>query len=102
MKTERLYVITRKDLQRGLKMAQVCHVSLESPKRLSFDKRKIPYLIVLEVENEERLTLLEEQAREKTIVVSFQEPDLNNQLTAIAFLGDDRTRSLTEGLRLAG
>ena len=100
--TRRLYVVTRKDLKRGLKIAQACHVALESPKKLPLTGEEIPYLIVLEVENEERLDLLVQKAARMTTVICFREPDLHNQLTAVAFLGSDRTRSLTEGLRLAG
>lgn len=102
MKSKRLYIITRRDLRRGLKIAQTCHVALESPKNLPLDSKEIPYVVVLEVEDEERLDRLLELVTKKTDVVKFREPDLDDQLTAIAFLGSNNTRSLTEGLRLAG
>ena len=102
MGNNRLYVITRRDLKRGLKIAQACHVAFESPRKLPLISEEIPYMIVLEVEDEERLTELKERAITNTAVVSFREPDLNNQLTAIAFFGDDSTKILTKGLRLAG
>jgi peptidyl-tRNA hydrolase len=102
MGVDRLYVITRRDLKRGLKIAQACHAAFESPRKLKFSNKSIPYMIVLEVEDEERLTQLKDQAAGSVTVVCFQEPDLDNQLTAIAFLGNDKTEPLTEGLRLAG
>jgi len=89
MGSNRLHVITRRDLKRGLKIAQACHVAFKSPKVLSFA-------------DEERLSNLRKQVEEKTKVVCFQESDLNNQLTAIAFFDNDGTKNLTEDLRLAG
>lgn len=102
MGSNRLYVITRRDLKRGLKIAQACHVAFESPRKLPTRGEEIPYMIVLEVEDEERLTEIRDTAMNLTAVASFWEPDLDDQLTAIAFFEDDGTRSLTEGLRLAG
>jgi peptidyl-tRNA hydrolase len=104
MGNSRLYIVTRRDLKKGLKIAQACHVALESPKRfpLLTQEKEIPYVIILEVEDEERLDVLRKEATKQTVVVTFREPDLDNQLTSIAFLGSNRTRSLTEGLHLAG
>jgi peptidyl-tRNA hydrolase len=103
MENKRLYIVTRRDLKRGLKIAQACHAAIESPKKFPFlNKGETPYIIILEVKDEERLNILKKEAASKTEVVSFREPDLNNQLTSIAFLGSSTTRSLTEGLRLAG
>lgn len=102
MGSNRLYVITRCDLDSGLKIAQACHAAFESPRKLQFNSTEVPYMIVLEVEDEERLVELKDQAVDKTAVVCFKEPDLGNQLTAIAFFEGKGTKNLTRGLRLAG
>lgn len=102
MRSNRLYVITRRDLEIGLKIAQACHAAFEFPRRLHVISKEIPYMIVLEVEDEERLVKLKDKAVAKTAVVCFEEPDLDNQLTAIAFFESEGTKSLTKGLRLAG
>jgi len=59
------------------------------------------YLIFLSVENEKELIGLTEKLSQEGILFSkFYEPDLNNQLTAIAFLSSDKTKKLTHHLPL--
>ena len=59
------------------------------------------YLIFLSVENENDLLDFTERLSQDGIPFSkFIEPDLNNQLTAIAFLSSDKTKKLTHHLPL--
>lgn len=60
------------------------------------------YLIFLSVSNENELSELSEKLKSMRInVTEFREPDLGNQLTAIAFLSTDETRRVTSSLPLA-
>ena len=63
---------------------------------------KNPYLVYLSTQDEESLKKLISKAEEKYIKVSvFREPDINNQITAIALEPSDATRRLTSSLPLA-
>lgn len=60
------------------------------------------YLINLSVADEPSLKALSAKLCLTGIkVTEFREPDLDNQLTAIAFMSDNRTKKLTSGLPLA-
>lgn len=98
MKPQRLYIITRADLNNGLKTAQACHAAIESAQKLNLSKTEIPYVIILEAVNELHLNSITE--RLETNLVYFREPDLENQLTAISFLEDQSTKSITKKLKL--
>jgi len=60
------------------------------------------YLCFLAVENEECLKTLLAQAIEQNINVSvFQEPDIDNQITAIAIAPGSNSKKLCSQLKLA-
>lgn len=60
------------------------------------------YLINLSVEDELSLRSLSTKLRLHGIkVTEFLEPDLDNQMTAVAFLSNETTRKLTSSLPLA-
>lgn len=60
------------------------------------------YIISLSIEDEKALLALSEKLRSiGTEVVEFREPDLDHQLTAIAFISNEMTRKVTSGLPLA-
>jgi peptidyl-tRNA hydrolase len=59
------------------------------------------YLIFLSVKNEEELQTLIDRAMSKNIIVSiFREPDINNEITAIALEPCDDSKRLTSTLKL--
>ena len=98
----RLYVITRLDLncsspavQCGHVLAEFCLKNIDSAKTWNNQT-----LIYLEVENLEKLEWWCFKLRKKNIDwVEFREPDLNNELTAICvFLKEDN--SIFNGLNL--
>jgi peptidyl-tRNA hydrolase len=61
------------------------------------------YLIFLSVSTEEELKTLIDSAKSKNIIVSvFREPDINDEITAIALQPCDDSAKLTSGLPLMG
>ena len=62
---------------------------------------KDPYLVQLSIENEEELTKLILKLEKNQIKHSiFREPDLNNEITAIAIEPSDKVRRLLSNLPL--
>jgi len=60
-----------------------------------------PYLAQLSVENEEELySLISKLEKNHLKFVVFREPDIRNQITAIAIEPSDKTRRLTSSLPL--
>ena len=86
---DKLYLVTRKDLSPGQRAVQAAHAlqefAIEYPEtnRAWYDNSN--YLAILEVENEEALEALAGEAHGNFFqTVWFYEPDMENQLTAIA------------------
>lgn len=60
------------------------------------------YLISLSIENEYNLKILLKKLKHLNVMVSsFHEPDINDELTSIAFIGTDETQKLTSSLPLS-
>lgn len=102
--TNRLYVVSRKDLNPGSQIAQSGHAiaqyHLEHPEQSKQWNNN--YLICLSTENEQSLNKLLEKLESFGIPIStFYEPDLNNQLTSIAFQHNEQSRKHTTSLSLA-
>lgn len=100
---KKLYVITRRDLPAGLAAAQACHAvarfCLESPVRARDWERECN-LIVLAVDDEPALEQLRVQLEQQEAEpVTFHEPDLGGELTALACRED--ARPLLSSLPLA-
>ena len=93
----RLYVVVRADLPRGLQLAQACHAAREFSLNYPGDAQG-ENLVVLEVPSEPELAEL--AARLPGPSVRFHEPDLGGELTA--FATDGRARRLLSHLPLAG
>lgn len=103
--TEKLRVITRRDLLKPYQAVQSGHAVIQ----FQYDYPKIArdwyinsnYLIYLSVENEHELISFIEKAQLKNIKVSvFREPDIGNQITAIALEPSICSKKLTSGLPL--
>lgn len=93
---DRLYIVVRKDLPAGLQLAQACHAARKFPDPVTDDEN----LIVLHVDNELSLWKLVASVLYAGFKVEpFEEPDLDNALTAASF--DGRCRELLAGLPLA-
>lgn len=85
----KLTAISRRDLTPGQQAVQASHAAID----FCFKNQEISrnwhinsnYLIFLSVKDEDELRLLSQKLRDKEILFTeFYEPDLDNQLTAIA------------------
>ena len=86
---KRLYVISRRDLGPSYAAVQAGHALAEYMLH-GWGNWQNEVLVYLGVENENSLYYEMGRAREKGLEChEFYEPDLNNQLTAIAVYGDD-------------
>ena len=88
-KTDKLYVVTRKDLFPGAQIAQAIHAitefGFEHPDVYSNWHSASNYICVLSAKNENELLSLIDRLIKKGIKFSiFREPDLDNEITAIA------------------
>jgi len=99
-------VITRSDLNPGYQAVQSMHAlrqfTAEHPEvdRLWFEQSN--YLVLLSVSNEVELYNLMERAQSQGIQVSiFREPDIGDQITAIALAPGPRSKKLCSNLKLA-
>jgi peptidyl-tRNA hydrolase len=89
MQVNKLYIVTRADLSPGSRAVQALHAattfSVEHSEIFRQWFSESNYLCLLEVPNEQSLKNLAQDAYYRNIRFSkFQEPDLNNSLTAIA------------------
>lgn len=106
LRYEKLYIITRRDLSPGLQCAQVAHAAFQ----FAYEHRPLAaqwlqesnFLIILSEENEERLIAFGKWIEQNNIPVTwFTEPDINDQVTAIALAPSPRTVELCKTLPLA-
>lgn len=101
-----MVVVTRRDLHPGAQAAQLVHAAQQFEKEhLNLQNEwyfKSNYIVLLSCENEESLKNLLLKANIKDIKYSaFTEPDLNNELTAVAFEPCEDTCKLVSNLPLA-
>ena len=103
---EKLYIVTRRDLSPGLQAAQVAHAAFQ----FGYEHRPLAhawlresnFLVILSTEDEEELTLLGKKAETLNLPVSwFREPDIEDEVTAIAIAPSPATVELTSHLSLA-
>jgi peptidyl-tRNA hydrolase len=101
---DKLYLVTRSDLSPGQRAVQAAHAMRQfAHEHPDIDHEwfnNSNYLCLLEVPNESALHVLASTAREVGIRhAGFLEPDLSDQLTALAL--EPAARSLCKGLPLA-
>lgn len=92
-----LYVVVRKDLPPGLQMAQACHAAFAYGFYGSDDVGD--NLVALGASLDELTALAKAAERLNLSHVSFREPDLGDELTALALSGN--ARALVSQLPLA-
>jgi hypothetical protein len=77
-----MYVLVRKDLSVPQRAVQSAHAAIEASRAFLNPGDEHPHLVILTVKNEHKLKMISEQLKVKFRV--FIEPDIGNQLTAIA------------------
>lgn len=87
--TDRLYIVVRSDLSPGQQAVQACHALREFVEQHPFIDRKwfdeSNTLVLLEVPDEKTLVRLGIKAQRAGVpFTEFREPDIGNELTAIA------------------
>lgn len=86
-----MYVIVRNDLSGPQKAVQSAHAAIESGRRYLKEGEEHPSVIILIVKNERKLIELQDKIPYDHVV--FREPDIGNQVTAIAtkpLVGEER------------
>ena len=102
---KKLIVITRRDLSPGYQAVQAGHAAIdyvfqhkENSEYWHFNSN---YLIYLSTDTEDDLFRLSERLKSLSVDFSvFREPDIGNQITAISFLSNEKTKKITSGLPL--
>lgn len=103
---QKLIVITRRDLSPGCQAVQAAHAAIEfQHEHFKIAKQwnsESKYLIFLSVQNEQSLLILLEKIQKHGLKYSvFREPDINNEITAIAMEPSDKSKKLCSNLPLA-
>ncbi len=101
-----MYVITRSDLGAGYQAVQSTHAAIQFGVEHAEEHKEwyenSNYLGLLSVANEQELHQLIIKAREQGIKHSiFREPDIDNQITAIALEAGRKSKKLCSSLQLA-
>lgn len=104
---DKLYLVTHANLSAGYQTAQVAHVVadfiMNNPEIAKTWHITSNSVIVLEAEDSSALSeLIEEAAKRNITVQEFREPDLGDEITALAFAPSDATRKLLSNLPCAG
>lgn len=99
-------MITRADLEPGYQAVQSMHAlrqfTEEHPERDKEWFKNSNYLGLLSVSDESALNALIEQAANQNIRFSvFREPDIDNQITAIALEPSPKSKKMCSKLKLA-
>ena len=102
----KLYIVTRKDLLPGAQASQLLHACVEfgilHPEIYQEWYRASNTIVLLSTTNENKLKRLINKAENKGIRIScFNEPDMNDELTAVAFEPGEPTSLLLKELPLA-
>ena len=103
---DKLYVIGREDLGGGYMSVQAMHAAIQfQHDHLEYAKlwyENSNYLGFLSVSDESMLLELIEKAKSQDIHISvFREPDIDNQITAIALAPGIKSKKLVKDLKLA-
>ena len=104
--TSKLYVVSRADLSFGAQSVQGMHSGIqfqhEHPEIAKEWHDKSKYLVHLSARDEHHLQDLIFKAEHKNIKYSiFREPDIGNEITAVAFEPSDKSKRMLSSLPLA-
>lgn len=99
----KLYLVTRRDLMSGLAAAQIAHAAIEwattrPPLEVERWKAESNTVVLLAVSGEPELASLLSKAGHGG--VGFRDPDIGNELTAIALDPNNKSKKLCRGLKV--
>lgn len=105
MTNAKLVTITREDLTNGQQSVQSCHAAIDfifqHPSRASPWHEESNYLVQLVAKDEQHLLKIIASCQMRMIDYTiFREPDLNNEITAIALEPSIATQKITSSLPL--
>ena len=91
----------------GAKLAQSCHCAFTfAIEHFEITKNWINisnYITILEINDEYNLNIFLSKIKERNIIYSvFREPNMNNEITAIALEPGEKSKKLCRSLKLAG
>lgn len=100
-------MVSRRDISFGYQAVQAGHAAIqfqhEHPELAQLWYNKSNYLAFLTVTNEEALEELIRKAESRGIKHSvFREPDMGNEITAVAFEASDDARRITSSCPMMG
>lgn len=103
---DKLYIVVRGDISAGYQCAQSVHAAFafasEHGEATYNWMTKSNYIAVLNSKNEKELYNLIARAKEHNIKFSvFREPDINNEITAVALECSDTSKLLCRDFKLA-
>ncbi len=103
--TSKLVIVTRADLSDGYKAVQSAHAAInftfEHPSRAGPWFTSSNYLVLLEVTNQEELRKLIKKCQFNDLRHTvFREPDIGNEITAVAIEPSMKTKKLVSRLPL--
>lgn len=106
MDLDKFYLVTRQDLALGSQAAQLCHAMrqfiFEHPEVELEWFRNSNYIVLLSVSDKEELLKVIDKAKINDIRFSiFREPDLCDELTAIALEPSKKSKKVCKNLKLA-
>lgn len=79
------YVFVRRDLSLSQQMCQAAHAAHEAGIHLSNKDNGISSVVICSIPNEQELLKVQDKLAQRNIkTVTFREPDIENQATAIA------------------
>lgn len=86
---EKLVIVTREDLSLGYQAVQAAHAAIdftfEHPNRAGPWHKESNYLVILSLKNEKQLELLIRRCEDLNLKFTiFREPDIDNEITALA------------------
>ena len=98
-------MVTREDLSPGQQAVQAAHAAIdfcyEHPDRAGPWHKDSNYLVLLSVKNEKQLYLLISKCFELGLkFTAFKEPDIGNQVTAVAIEPGEVTQKLVQKIPL--
>ena len=104
---DKLIVVTRRDIHVGYQSVQSAHAGIEFQHEFPQIAQKwhntSNYLVFLTTDDEFHLERIIQKAIRKGIKISvFREPDIGNQITAVALEPSDATKKITSHLPLLG